>query len=150
MLRIGASTSVRFHSPKFGGAFCRLYIPSRRAFDRGGVYRRQNGQLWSIATCSHCRRRNPLYRKRIGPQMGRGEDMSVAEFKTTEYGRSSRVNSSPEIQAKILEIGINKCARESGFHRANFVRKLVRGLPVKRSSYEEFVRWLRVNGDMTV
>jgi hypothetical protein len=36
----------------------------------------------------------------------------------------------------------NKCARESGFHRANFIRKLIRGLPVKRNSYREFLRWL--------
>lgn len=41
-----------------------------------------------------------------------------------------------------LEIGINKCARESGFHRANVIRKLVRGIPVKRNSYNEFGRWL--------
>jgi hypothetical protein len=49
---------------------------------------------------------------------------------------------SEEIKNKILEIGINKCARESGFHRANFIRKLVRGIPVKRNSYEEFLRWV--------
>lgn len=42
----------------------------------------------------------------------------------------------------ILEIGINKCARESGFDRKNFIRKLVRKIPVKRNSYEEFLRWL--------
>jgi hypothetical protein len=41
-----------------------------------------------------------------------------------------------------LIIGINKCARESGFDRKNFIRKLVRGIPVKRNSYAEFVRWL--------
>jgi hypothetical protein len=47
-----------------------------------------------------------------------------------------------------MQIGINKCARESGFDRKNFIRKLVRGVPVKRNSYEEFVRWLetRSNG----
>jgi len=67
---------------------------------------------------------------------------SILEFAATEYGRSSRVIASDEIKTKILEIGINKCARESGFHRANFIRKLVRGLPVKRNSYEEFLRWL--------
>ena len=49
---------------------------------------------------------------------------------------------SDEIKKKILEIGINKCARESGFHRANFIRKLVRGIRVKRNSYAEFLRWL--------
>jgi hypothetical protein len=71
-----------------------------------------------------------------------GDDISVVEFAATEYGRSSRVSASEEIRTKILEIGINKCARESGFDRKNFVRKLVRGVPVKRNSYDEFMRWL--------
>ena len=42
-----------------------------------------------------------------------------------------------------LDIGVNKCARDSGFDRKNFIRKLVRGIPVKRNSYNEFVRWLQ-------
>jgi hypothetical protein len=32
--------------------------------------------------------------------------------------------------------------RESGFDRKNFIRKLIRGIPIKRNSYNEFVRWL--------
>lgn len=72
-----------------------------------------------------------------------GDDISVVEFAATEYGRSSRVIASDEIKAKILDIGINKCARESGFDRKNFIRKLVRKIPVKRNSYEEFVRWIQ-------
>jgi hypothetical protein len=72
-----------------------------------------------------------------------GDDISILEFAATEYGRSARVIASDEIKAKILKIGINKCARESGFDRKNFIRKLVRGLPVKRNSYNEFVRWLQ-------
>ena len=47
------------------------------------------------------------------------------------------------VKKKILEIGINKCARESGFDRKNFIRKLIRGIAVKRNSYNEFVRWLQ-------
>jgi hypothetical protein len=69
--------------------------------------------------------------------------MSVLEFKTTEYGRSKRVVASEEVKRAIGEIGINKCARESGFDRKNFIRKLVRGIPVKRNSYDEFMRWLQ-------
>jgi len=65
------------------------------------------------------------------------------EFRTTEYGRSGKVIASEEIKNKITKIGINKCARESGFDRKNFVRKLIRGIPVKRNSYNEFVRWLQ-------
>src|SRR6266446_760284 len=72
-----------------------------------------------------------------------GDDISVLEFKTTEYGRSTKVFASEEIKNKIAEIGINKCARESRFDRKNFIRKLIRGIPVKRNSYNEFVRWLQ-------
>lgn len=86
-----------------------------------------------------------------------GDDISVLEFKTTEYGRARRVVASEEVKNDIERIGINKCARESRFDRKNFIRKLVRGLPVKRSSYNEFVRWLQsyksgkeANGKMLV
>jgi len=43
-----------------------------------------------------------------------------------EYIASFWVVASQEINRKILEIGINKCARESGFDRKNFIRKLIR------------------------
>lgn len=72
-----------------------------------------------------------------------GDDISVLEFKTTEYGRSTRVVASEEVRSDIGKIGINKCARDSKFDRKNFIRKLARGLPVKRNSYNEFVRWLQ-------
>jgi hypothetical protein len=71
-----------------------------------------------------------------------GDDLSVLEFKTTEYGRERRVVASEEVKNGIREIGINQCARESRFDRKNFIGKLLRGLPVKRNSYNEFVRWL--------
>ena len=71
-----------------------------------------------------------------------GDDPSLWEFKTTEYGRARRVVASDEVKTDIKRIGIKKCARESGFTRI-FIRKLLRGLPVKRNSYNEFVRWLQ-------
>jgi hypothetical protein len=71
-----------------------------------------------------------------------GDEISVLQFKTTEYGRSKKVIADEEIKKQILEIGINKCARESGFDRKNFIRKLIRGIPVKRSSYNDFLRWI--------
>jgi hypothetical protein len=71
-----------------------------------------------------------------------GDEISVLEFAATEYGRKGKVVASEDVKAQIISIGINKCARESGFDRKNFVRKLVRGLPVKRNSYNEFLRWL--------
>lgn len=73
-----------------------------------------------------------------------GDEISVLEFTTTEYGRATKVVASDEVKNDIRNIGINKCARESGFDRKNFIRKLVRSLPVKRNSYNEFVRWLQV------
>lgn len=71
-----------------------------------------------------------------------GDDLSLFEFKNTEYGRTRMIVASDDVKKAILEIGINKCARESGFDRKNFVRKLVREVPVKRNSYNEFLRWL--------
>ncbi len=71
-----------------------------------------------------------------------GDEISVLEFKTTEYGRARRVIASEEIKSEIKRIGIKKCARESGFTRI-FIRKLLRGSPVKRNSHKEFVRSLQ-------
>jgi len=71
-----------------------------------------------------------------------GDEISVLEFAATEYGRKGKVVASEEVKAAIQKIGINKCARESGFDRKNFIRKLVRRIPVKRNSYNEFIHWL--------
>ncbi len=78
-------------------------------------------------------------KKRIANERKAMTLVSILEFAATEYGRSARVIASEEIRKQILEIGVNKCARESGFDRKNFIRKLVRGVPVKRNSYNEFV-----------
>jgi len=72
-----------------------------------------------------------------------GDEISVLEFAATEYGRRGKVAASEDVKATISSIGINKCARESGFDRKNFIRKLIRDIPVKRNSYTEFVRWLQ-------
>jgi hypothetical protein len=72
-----------------------------------------------------------------------GDEISVLEFAATEYGRKGKVVASEDVKAQIGSIGINKCARESGFDRKNFIRKLARGIPVKRNSYNEFLRGLR-------
>lgn len=71
-----------------------------------------------------------------------GEEPSILDFAPTEYGRTRKVLASAEIKKLIREIGIKRCARESGFDRKNFIRKLLRDVPVKRNSYEAFVRWL--------
>ena len=81
--------------------------------------------------------------KETDQKWGEGDDISVLEFKTTEYGRSKMVVASEQVKKDIKDIGINKCARESGFDRKNFVRKLIRDIPVKRNSYNRFEVWLR-------
>jgi len=61
-----------------------------------------------------------------------GDDISVLEFTTTEYGRSTRVMASAETKNKIMEIGISKCARESGFDR-RLLNCLTRSRVISRS-----------------
>jgi hypothetical protein len=73
-----------------------------------------------------------------------GDEISLLDFSATEYGRREKVVASEDVKAAIQRIGINRCALESGFDRRNFVRKLIRGIPVKRTSYTEFMRWLQV------
>jgi hypothetical protein len=77
------------------------------------------------------RSRNSLHRKKTDRKWEEGDDISIPEFAATEHGRSSPVIASEGMKNKILEIGINKCARESGCDRHDFVRKLVRGIPGK-------------------
>jgi hypothetical protein len=72
-----------------------------------------------------------------------GDEISILEFAATEYGRKGKVVASEDVKSAISRIGINKCARESGFDRKNFIRKLIRDIPVKRNSYTEFGRWLQ-------
>ena len=72
-----------------------------------------------------------------------GDEISVLEFAATEYGRKGRVIATEDVKTAIRSIGINKCARDSGFDRKNFIRKLIRDIPVKRNSYNAFVRWLQ-------
>jgi hypothetical protein len=71
-----------------------------------------------------------------------GDDISVLEFKATEYGRAKLVVATEEVKNDIRKIGIKKCARESGFTRF-FVRKLLRGRTVRRRLYDDFVRRLQ-------
>ena len=72
-----------------------------------------------------------------------GNEISLLEFAATEYGRKGKVVASAEVKATIQNIGINKCARESGFDRKNFIRKLARAAPVKRNSYTLFLLWMQ-------
>lgn len=68
----------------------------------------------------------------------RDQRFGICSYRTRTKGT---VLASEEVKNNIRNIGINKCARESGFDRKNFIRRLVRDMPVKRNSYTEFVRW---------
>ena len=72
-----------------------------------------------------------------------GDEITILEFAGTEYGRKGRVLATEDAKTAICKIGINKCVRESRFDRKNFIRKLIRDIPVKRNSYNEFVRRLQ-------
>ncbi len=63
-----------------------------------------------------------------------GDEITVLEFAVTDYCRRGKVIASEDVKSAIRNIGINKCAHESGFDRKNFVRKLVRDIPVNRNS----------------
>ena len=58
--------------------------------------------------------------KETDHKWGEADDISVLEFKTTEYGRSKMVVATQEVKSDIEKIGIKKCARESGFARFVF------------------------------
>jgi len=47
--------------------------------------------------------------------------MSVLEFAATEHGRTGKVIASEDVRNDIRKIGINKCARERGVDRKNFI-----------------------------
>ena len=72
-----------------------------------------------------------------------GQDPSVLEFAATEYGRTGKVVASEDVRNNIGQSGSTSVLVKSGFDRKNFIRKLIRGIPVKRNSYSEFLRWLR-------
>jgi hypothetical protein len=97
----------------------------------------------SALTCSREKFEIRYVGKETDRKWEEGEEISILEFAATEYGRRGKVVATEEVKAKISSIGINKCARESGLDRKNFIRKLVRGGAVKRNSYNEFVRWLQ-------
>ena len=62
----------------------------------------------------------------------------------TEYGRKGKVIANEDVKTRIQQHRNQQmCSRKRIWDRKNFMpRKLVRGLPVKRNSYDGFVRWL--------
>jgi hypothetical protein len=80
------------------------------------------------------------------PQIANGKKATILVSWNSEElntGGKGKVVTSAEVKAAIQSIGINWCARGGRFDRKNFIRKLICDMPVKRNSYNEFVRWLR-------
>jgi hypothetical protein len=82
-----------------------------------------------------------------------GDDLSVVTdqdetgFRVIEYGRGRKVVVSEKVRNEIRKIGVKKCARESKIHRS-VIRKIVRGVLVKHSTYSKFVQWLQGHKSM--
>jgi hypothetical protein len=80
--------------------------------------------------------------RRIEPQASDRNPSGHRPHRPYPPSREGRVIATEDVKTAIRDIGINKCARESGFDRKNFIRKLVRDIPVKRNSYDAFLSWL--------
>jgi hypothetical protein len=68
-----------------------------------------------------------------------GDDISVLEFKTTEYGRAKKVVADIAIADKIRAIGIRKTLKLTKMSQ-HTIEKLLRGEPVKRKTHEHVLK----------
>jgi len=68
-----------------------------------------------------------------------GDDISVLEFKTTEYGRSKKVVADTAIAAKIRAIGIRKTMELTKMSQ-HTIEKMIIGESVKRKTYEHALK----------
>jgi hypothetical protein len=68
-----------------------------------------------------------------------GDDISVLEFKTTEYGRARKVVADTAIADEIRAIGIRKTMELTKMSQ-HTIEKLVRGEAVKRKTHEHVLK----------
>ena len=68
-----------------------------------------------------------------------GDDISVLEFKTTEYGRAKKVVAAASISDEIRAIGLRKTMELTKMSQ-HTVEKLLRGDAVKRKTHEHVLR----------
>jgi len=68
-----------------------------------------------------------------------GDDISVLEFKTTEYGRVKMITADPAIADKIRVIGIRKTMALTKVSQ-HTIEKLIHGEAVKRNTYEHVLK----------
>lgn len=68
-----------------------------------------------------------------------GDDVSVLEFKATEYGRAKKVVADPSIADEIRAIGIRKTMSLTKMSQ-HTIEKLIRGEAVKRKTHEHMLK----------
>jgi hypothetical protein len=73
-----------------------------------------------------------------------GDDISVLEFKTTEYGRTKMIAADRVIADKIRAIGIRKTMALTKMSQ-HTVEKLIHGEAVKRNTYEHVLKAIQVS-----
>jgi hypothetical protein len=75
-----------------------------------------------------------------------GDDISVLEFKSTEYGRAKKVVAETSLGDEIRAIGIRKTMELTKMSQ-HTIDKLVRGEAVKRKTHEHVLRAIRAYRD---
>jgi hypothetical protein len=68
-----------------------------------------------------------------------GDDISVLEFKPTEYGRADRVVATASVADEIRAIGIRKTMDLTNLSQ-HTIEKLIRGEAVKRKTHEQVLK----------
>jgi hypothetical protein len=73
-----------------------------------------------------------------------GDDLSVLEFKATEYGRTKKVVADTSIADEIRAIGIRKTMDLTKMSQ-HTIEKLIRGEAVKRKTHEHVLKAIRAH-----
>jgi hypothetical protein len=66
-----------------------------------------------------------------------------------KWGAAQGVVASEEVKGDIRRSGLDKCARESKCDHKNFIRKLIRGMHIKRISFNGVVDGFRATNNIS-
>ena len=72
-----------------------------------------------------------------------GDDISVVEFKTTEYGRAKKLVADSLLADEIRAIGVRKTIGLTKMSQ-HTIEKLIRGEAVKRKTYEHVLKAIQL------
>jgi hypothetical protein len=76
-----------------------------------------------------------------------GDDLSVLEFKTTEYGRAKKVVAASALADKIRAIGIRKTMELTKMSQ-HTIEKLIHDEPVKRKTHDHVLKTIQAYGSL--